>query len=132
MNKMNLPPNNRDFGILFFVVFALLAVHAIYNGKLLFSLIFIAISMVTALITAITPNLLTPFKKIWMKLGELMGKVTSPIALGVIFFILLSPVGLITRFFGRDVLHLKKEKSSSYWKERNSSNLTKDSFFNQF
>jgi hypothetical protein len=67
-----------------------------------------------------------------MKLGELMGKVVSPLVLGVIFFVLLTPVGLIGRLLGRDELRLKRTNSESYWIDRVPPGPAGDSFKNQF
>jgi len=76
--------------------------------------------------------LLTPLNKAWMKLGDLLGKVISPIVLGIIFFVLLAPVALVTRLLGRDELRLKMSNSSSYWIDRTPPGPAGDSFKNQF
>ena len=82
--------------------------------------------------TLAAPRLLAPFNLAWFKLGLLMGKVVSPIVLGIIFFVLLTPVAVIGRLFGRDELRLKRKAVQSYWIERVPPGPDGDSFKNQF
>lgn len=82
--------------------------------------------------TILAPRILEPILKAWLKLGDLMGKVVSPLVLGVIFFVLITPIALLTRLFGRDELRLKKADVSSYWIDRVPPGPADDSFKNQF
>jgi hypothetical protein len=83
--------------------------------------------------TLVMPRLLAPLNKAWFQIGELMGKLVSPIVLGVIFFLIITPVGLLGRLFGRDELRLKRRRqAASYWVERQPPGPTGDSFKNQF
>lgn len=126
-------PSNRSFGLLFAGVFALLAAYAGYHGANVTTVYGWLVAGATAgLVAVVAPNLLTPFNKAWMKLGDLMGKVVSPLVLGVIFFVLITPVALVTRLFGRDELRLKKTNASSYWIDRVPPGPAGDSFKNQF
>lgn len=126
-------PSNRNFGFLFTGVFALLSAYSAYKGADAFKVYGWLIAGIAAGVVAVTaPNLLTPFNKAWMKLGELMGKVVSPLVLGVIFFVLLTPVALIGRLLGRDELRLKRTNSESYWIDRVPPGPAGDSFKNQF
>lgn len=133
MTKKFYPTLNRNFGFLFAGVFALLSAYAAYQGgepsKIYGWLI---AGVVVGLVAIIAPGALTPFNKAWMKLGDLMGKVVSPLVLGVIFFALITPIALITRLFGRDELRLKKTGTSSYWIDRAPPGPAGDSFKNQF
>ena len=132
MNIKNLP-SNRNFGFLFAGVFALLSAYAGYHGANVTTVYgWLVAGVVTGLFAIIAPGLLTPLNKAWMKLGELMGKVVSPLLLGVIFFLLITPVALVTRLFGRDELRLKKTDASSFWIDRAPPGPAGDSFKNQF
>jgi hypothetical protein len=133
INKNIELPSNRKFGFLFTSVFLVLSVYAGYSGSnetRFYSFLFIAAFI--GLITVGAPSLLVPFNWAWMKLGELMGRVVSPLVLGFIFFALLTPVSIFTRLFGRDELRLRSKNAVSYWVEREPPGPTGDSFKNQF
>ena len=126
-------PSNRNFGFLFTGVFALLSAYSAYKGADAFKVYgWLSAGIAVGVVAVTAPNLLTPFNKAWMKLGELMGKVVSPLVLGVIFFVLLTPVALIGRLLGRDELRLKRTNSESYWIDRVPPGPAGDSFKNQF
>jgi len=126
-------PSNRNFGFLFAGLFALLSAYAAYQGAESFRVYgWLTAGVVIGLIAVVAPNSLTPFNKAWMKLGDFMGKVVSPLVLGVIFFVLITPIALLTRLFGRDELRLKKADVSSYWIDRAPPGPAGDSFKNQF
>ena len=128
------PPSNHNFGYLFTGVFALLSIYAAFDGKDA-SKIYgcLLVSVAVGLITVSCPNLLTPFNKAWLRIGDLMGKIVSPLVLGVIFFLLISPIAIISRLLGRDELRLiKKANVSSYWIDRAPHDLISNSFKNQF
>jgi hypothetical protein len=79
------------------------------------------------------PTVLSPLNKAWFRLGLLLGKIASPIVLGAIFFLMITPVALLMRLGGRDVLGLRRKKSvSSYWIDRTASEPNSSSFKNQF
>ncbi len=126
-------PSERSFGFLFTVVFAALAAYGFYKGwgQRVTSGWLVA-GAVVGLITIFAPRLLTPFNKIWFRLGELLGKIVSPIVLGFIFYGLLTPTGFTTRLFGRDELRLKRQAVTSYWIDRVPPGPASDSFKNQF
>ncbi len=126
-------PSNRAFGLLFTGFFALLSAYSVYQGASeTKTYAWLAAGALMGAVTITVPGLLTPLNKAWMKLGELMGKVVSPLVLGVIFFILITPLALITRLFGRDELRLKRTNNDSYWIERSPPGPAGDSFKNQF
>lgn len=132
VESLNLP-SNRNFGFLFAGVFALLSAYAAYQGSASSKVYgWLIAGVIVGLIAVTAPNLLTPFNKAWMKLGELMGKVVSPLVLGVIFFVLITPVALIGRLLGRDELRLKKANVNSYWIDRVPPGPAGESFKNQF
>ncbi len=109
--------SNKNFGIIFFIVFLILALIPLKNnGEIkLWSLI---ISIIFLYLAIINSKILTPFKKIWIKLGMILGKVISPLIMGLIFFLIITPIGLIIRLFGKDLLNLKFNKKKSYWIEK--------------
>ena len=91
-----------------------------------------AAAAVVGLVTLTAPRLLAPFNLAWFKLGLLMGMVVSPIVLGIIFFVILTPVAIVSRLFGRDELRLKRNAMQSYWVDRVPPGPDGDSFKNQF
>lgn len=126
-------PSNRNFGILFAGAFALLSVYTAYsNVSVLYVYGLLVAGLMIGIVAIIAPNLLTPFNKAWMKLGELIGLVVSPVVMGVIFFVLITPVALITRLLGRDELRLKRKIINTYWIDRSPPGPAGDSFLNQF
>ena len=110
--------SNRSFGIVFFIVFLLIALYPLsYSGELrVWSTI---ISFIFLVLGILNSKILTPFNKLWFKFGIFLGKIISPLIMGIIFFIVVTPIGLIMRLFGKDVLNLKYNKNHSYWIEKN-------------
>ncbi len=126
-------PSERRFGLLFTVVFAVVGIYAHFKGWSQTSVTILAgLSGLIALITIVSPKLLAPFNRLWFELGQLMGRIVSPIVLGAIFFLILTPVAIATRLFGRDELRLKRKAASSYWIQRTNENSPAESFKNQF
>ena len=115
MNKL---PSNRNFGIVFFVVFLLIAIYPIINNQniRIWSLIIASIFFILGIINS---NLLKPLNKVWFKFGMLLGKIISPLVMSIIFFMVVTPIGLIMRVFKKDLLNLKYNKNSTYWVEKN-------------
>ena len=109
--------SNRSFGILFSIVFALIAVWPLmYQGEL--RLWSILISLVFLFLGLINSRLLYPLNVIWVKFGELIGKIVAPLVMAIIFFIILTPIGLLLRLAGKDLLKIKLNKNPSYWINR--------------
>jgi hypothetical protein len=126
-------PSTRSFGLLFTLVFAALASYAFFmDWRRAIYVAAASLSAITIVVTLFAPNLLSPFNRAWFLLGEMLGKIVSPVVLGIIFFGLLTPVGFITRLFGRDELRLKKAEASSHWVERKPAGPSPESFNNQF
>lgn len=126
-------PSERNFGILFVFIFAGLGFFGIYKewSDVSITSCFVA-SFCMGGLAIFIPTALSPFNRAWFQFGELLGKIVSPIVLGVIFFGLLTPVGMVARLFGRDELRLKPRAASSYWVERKPAGPASDSFNNQF
>ena len=109
--------SNRSFGIVFFVVFFLIALYPLINNEdiRIWSLI---ISLIFLILGLINSRILTPLNKLWFKFGILLGKIVSPIIMGIIFFLVVTPIGFIMRILGKDVLNLKFNANKSYWIEK--------------
>ena len=109
--------SNRSFGIVFFVVFLLIALYPFtYGGELrIWSII---ISIIFLILGFLNSKILAPLNKIWFKFGIFLGKLISPLIMGIIFFLVVTPIGLITRLLGKDLLNLKYNKNKSYWIEK--------------
>ena len=110
--------SNKSFGLLFFVVFALLALWPLKNGSNI-NLYFILASAIFFILGLINSKLLSPLNKSWIKLGEILGMIIAPIVMALVYFVILTPVSLVVRIFGKDLLGLKflKEKET-YWIKR--------------
>ena len=110
--------SNRSFGIVFFIVFLLIALYPLtYNEEIrVWSVI---ISLIFLVLGLLNSKILTPLNKLWFKFGILLGKVVSPLIMGIIFFFVVTPIGLIMRLLGKDVLNLKYNNSKFYWIEKN-------------
>jgi hypothetical protein len=93
---------------------------------------FLSLAAIHLLLAFIAPSLLTGFNRFWMSLGFYFGKVFAPIEMAFIFFLIFAPVALITRLFGRDALHIRKNKGDSYWKIRETPHISAESFRNQY
>jgi hypothetical protein len=108
--------SNKSFGIVFFVVFLLISLYPLtYLGEIkIWSLI---ISFIFLILGLLNSKILTPLNKIWFKFGILLGKIVSPLIMGAIFFLVVTPIGIILRLMGKDVLNLKYNKNNSYWIE---------------
>ena len=116
-NSMNIKPkDNITFGILFFILFLIIGLYPLKNG-LNIRLWSLGLSFVFLIITFIRPNLFTPLNKLWIQFGILLGKVISPIVMGLVFFFVVTPIGILVRLFKKDVMGLKK-KETSYWINR--------------
>ena len=126
-------PSNRSFGLLFAIVFLLVAGYSWFEQFTRAWVYFwLALSGLFLFLTFMAPGILSPLNRAWYRLGLLMGKVVSPIVLGILFFIVISPVAIVTRLFGRDVLLLRKRNVNSYWIERNPPGPQPESFKEQF
>ena len=110
--------SNRSFGIVFFIVFLLIALYPLtYNEEIrIWSII---ISLIFLILGLLNSKILAPLNKLWFKFGIFIGKIISPLIMVIIFFLVVTPIGLIMRLLGKDVLNLKYNNSQSYWIEKN-------------
>tara|TARA_Y100001980_G_C14287554_1_gene119745 strand:- start:36 stop:419 length:384 start_codon:yes stop_codon:yes gene_type:complete len=109
--------SNRSFGIVFFIVFLLIALYPLIN-KGEFRLWSLIISFIFFILGILNSKILTPLNKLWFKFGIFLGKIVSPIIMGIIFFFVVTPIGVLMRIFGKDVLNLKYNNDKSYWIEK--------------
>ena len=109
--------SNRSFGIVFFIVFILIAFYPLINQgeirawSVLISLLFLILGIINS-------KILTPLNKAWFKFGIFLGKIISPIVMGIIFFFVVTPIAFLMRILKKDLLNLKYNKNSSYWIEK--------------
>ena len=127
------PPSERKFGFLFALIFGGLSVYAYYRSWHQTAVVASSVMGGMVLLLALySPQALAPFNKAWFWLGQAMGRIVSPIVLGIIFFLLITPTAIAARLLGRDELRMKKHNVDSFWINRTPSGLAPDSFKNQF
>ena len=109
--------SNRSFGIVFFIFFLIVSLYPLINNDSLrvWSLI---ISLAFLILALTNSKILTPLNKIWFKIGIILGKIVSPFIMGIVFFLVVTPTGLIMKLFGKDLLNLKYNNKNSYWIEK--------------
>ena len=120
--------SNRSFGIVFFVVFLLIGLWPILKGNEI-RIWSIVISLIFLILGILNSKILTPFNKVWFRFGIFLGNFISPIIMGIVFFLVVTPTGLIMKLFRKDLINLKKNNSSTYWIEKKD---IKSSMKNQF
>ena len=116
-SKINIS-SNRSFGLVFFVIFLIVALWPLkYEEDIrLWSLV---ISIIFFILGAINSKLLTPLNKLWFKFGILLGSIVSPIIMGIVYFAVVTPIGVLMRLLGKDLLRMSKVKNTStYWIKR--------------
>ena len=125
-NKIKIS-SNRSFGIVFFTFFLILSLWPLTKGEeikiglLIVSILFLVLGLIKS-------KILTPLNILWFKFGILLGKFVSPIVMGIIFFLVVTPTGYIMRLIGKDLLRLKKNKNSYWIKKANYKTTMKNQF----
>ena len=106
--------SNRSFGIVFFIVFILIAFYPLINqGEI--RIWSVLISLLFLILGIINSKILTPLNKVWFKFGIFLGKIISPIVMGLIFFLVVTPIAFLMRMLKKDLFNLKFNKNNSYW-----------------
>lgn len=120
--------SNRVFGLFFGVIFIIIAFYPLINNgdirywSLTISLLFFVLGILNS-------RYLSPLNRIWFEFGILLGKIFSPVIMLLIFFVVVTPIGLIMRLLGKDLLNLKKNNNKSYWMKKDTNNQSmKDQF----
>ena len=116
INSSKFLRDNIVFGSLFFIFFLIIGLYPLKSGGVIrvWSVVF---SLVFLIITIIRPNLFTFLNRLWIQFGILLGKIISPIVMGLIFFFVVTPTGMLVRILKKDVMGLKRG-TSSYWINR--------------
>ena len=115
---MKLQSSNRSFGLLFFIVFIVVGLWPVIKGEVA-NIYLILISLFFLIFGLINSKILSPFNKAWIKLGEILGLIIAPIIMALVYFIILTPISLILRVLGKDLLGLKfLKKQDTYWMKR--------------
>ena len=114
----NSKSSNKSFGIVFTVFFLILAIYQYVRFEK-FNIYLIIFSIIFLLFSFIYPKIFTPLNNIWIKFGELLGKVIAPIVMFVIYFSIISITSLLLKLFGKDIMGLKvNNKTKTFWKLR--------------
>ena len=120
--------SNKSFGIVFFIVFLIVSLWPLLSSNeiriwsLIISIIFLTLGLINS-------KTLTPLNKLWFKFGIFLGNIIAPIVMGIIYFLIVTPIALFLKVINKDVLSLKKTKKVSYWKNKEKYN---SSMRNQF
>tara|TARA_Y100000996_G_C22328659_1_gene563489 strand:- start:272 stop:655 length:384 start_codon:yes stop_codon:yes gene_type:complete len=109
--------SNKSFGIVFFIVFLIIAIYPLINSDEI-RLWSLCISIIFLVLGLINSKILNPLNKLWFKFGLFLGKIISPLVMGIIFFLVVTPIGLIMRLLNKDLLNLKFSNTHSYWIEK--------------
>jgi len=125
-------PSNKKFGFFFSAVFTILTCYLFIYSISLFAFISAFLGIVIIALTIFRSHYLLPFNKLWMKFGILIGLVVSPLVLGILFFLIFTPIALFFKLIGRDELNLKLNSKNSFWKKRDATEVSANSFRQQF
>ena len=126
MNKVKIS-SNRNFGLVFFIVFLIISLWPLTYGEPI-RIWLVIISMVFLILGLMNSKLLTPLNKLWFKFGMILGAIVAPIVMGFIFFLAATPIGLVMRIMGKDLLNKKYDKKkNTYWinRDKNMSSMKK-------
>ena len=110
--------SNRSFGLLFFVVFLVISFWPL-TKKSEINLYLISIALIFLVLGLQNSKILSPLNKAWIKLGEILGRIVAPVVMAIVYFIILTPISLLVRLFGKDLIGMKFSNDiKSYWVKR--------------
>tara|TARA_B100000902_G_C26945416_1_gene733139 strand:- start:17 stop:397 length:381 start_codon:yes stop_codon:yes gene_type:complete len=110
--------NNKGFGFLFFIVFLLIGLWPLIKGDSP-RILFFPIALVFLILGLMNAKILSPLNRLWIKFGELLGKIIAPVVMAFIYFIILTPLSFLIRITGKDLLKVKfSNKVNTYWIKR--------------
>ena len=118
MSKKIKVSSNKSFGIVFSIFFLFISIYLFLNEyptyywSLFVSVIFLLLGLMNS-------KILSPLNLLWFKFGLLLGKIVSPFVMGIIFFVVVTPISILLKIFGKDVLNLKFNNNKTYWIEKN-------------
>ena len=115
---MNSKNKNRSFGLLFSAIFAGCGLWPLTNGENVI-IYLIIISLTFLLLGLLNSKILSPINKAWTKFGEFLGAIIAPVIMAIVYFVVLTPISLLVRIFGKDLIGLKySKKNDTYWIKR--------------
>ena len=106
--------SNKSFGIVFSIVFLIIALYPLLNDHSV-RIWLIILSLIFFILGLLNSNILSPLNRIWFKFGIILGGIVSPIVMGLVFFFVVTPISIILRLLKKDTLNLKKNDSMTYW-----------------
>lgn len=115
--QIELPSNNK-FGFFFAVLFSVIAGYMALTNSHFLAFGLASISLTMATVTILKPDLLTPLNRAWMCIGLILGAVVNPLVCALLFFLIFTPIGIVTRLARRDVLRLRENEKGSFWMTR--------------
>ena len=121
MHGNNKIGSNRSFGYVFFIVFLIVGCSPLLNGNEA-RIWAISISLVFLVLGFLNSKVLSPLNKLWFKFGIILGNFIAPIIMGIIYFLVVTPTGILVRLFKNDLLKLKKNSNKTYWIKKNNKN----------
>lgn len=124
--------SDRNFGFVFTAFFGIVTGIVLYSGGTSWP-VWAGLSVLFGAVTLVKASLLAPLNRLWTKFGLLLAAVISPIVLGLVYYLCITPIGLLLRLWGKDLLRLKMEpESDSYWIAREPPGPTGESLDRQF
>ena len=127
MSSKNLT-SNRNFGIFFSFIFIIISFCPFKDGYII-KIWSLSISLIFLILGLLNSNILSPLNKAWFKLGVYLGNIISPMIMAIIFFLLITPIGLLMRILNKDLINLKKGNKKSYWIEKKNNSTNMDNQF---
>ena len=116
--------SNRNFGLVFFFVFLIVSLLPLLKEEP-FRIWSIVIAIIFLILGLMNSKLLTPLNKLWFKFGLFLGSIVSPIVMGIVFFLVITPIGFVMKIMGKDLLNKKKDSDKkSYWINRSKTKST--------
>ena len=127
MNYKVKMPSNKNFGIVFCIIFFVIGLYPLLfdNNLKIWSLL---LSVIFLLLGLINSTILTPLNLLWFKFGVMLGKIVTPIIMAFVFFVIVTPIGLTMKIFNKDLLKLRKKNIKSYWIKRTDKSKMKNQF----
>ena len=120
--------SEKSFGMLFFGLFLIIGLWPLLNSAEI-RVWSIMLSFAFLILAYLQPKLLKPLNRSWIKLGEILGRIVAPIIMALIFFTIVTPISLLVRVLGKDLLRLKFSKNDTYWIKRVKNITTMDKLF---
>ena len=106
--------SSKSFGYLFFGLFLILSLWPVLNDNSI-NFLFLSISAVFFILTILKAKILDFLNNYWIKLGELLGRVVAPIIMFAVFFVIVTPLSLLTKLLKKDLLNMRFNDSKTYW-----------------